>query len=254
VRSVVDFLSGYDPSILERIEPADPSHVDIIDLTAGPLPTAYLDFLETMGGSTGPIDFGTAILSARAMAMAYGTMSWLERSRYLRVGGDRGDLSLSFYLDLESAPDNAPDFSLVRLPFEKEYERHTPIAYHASLEEFLAFSGFYSIRMGQLPMQGSFSTKHATRSPAQPSAADTIAHLEAAGFVRTGPTVRCAIYERDDDVAAMIHRHPVSSHFVITFGCSEEPTLEGLAIRLRDSLGLAPHPGYTPTSIIQPWS
>src|SRR5262249_38509221 len=102
---------------------------------AGPLPGAYVRFLETAGRSIGDLDVHDLNFNVEKMLLIYQVAPWVTRDHLVRIAGDRGGTGTSYYMD-RTRPYGADDCMIVTMvdPANPR-ERSEPL--QAGLEEFL---------------------------------------------------------------------------------------------------------------------
>jgi hypothetical protein len=236
MQALVEFIEKYRSGFSKEIVPADELDIALLEEYAGPLPGAYLRFLQTMGTSMGEFAFAEASFSIDGTIMAYQAKPWLRQDRFIYIAGDNGLSDWDYFLD-RSRPHGADDCMLVRMPLAKGFPTEASRPEHAGLEEFLYYEAFKALRLPMLPHRRDFS------SPEDPGAAaryraDLVSTLaEEKGFERIGPPQRCALYERGD-AGLLLYQYPTALTFSFTLGCEDPAEMEQLARDFEARTGL----------------
>jgi hypothetical protein len=236
MQALVEFIEKYRPGFSEELVPADELDIALLEEYAGPLPGAYLRFLQTMGTSTGEFAFAEASFSIDGTIMTYQAEPWLRQGRFISVAGDNGLSDWDYFLD-RSRPHGADDCMLVRMPLEEGFPPEASRPEHAGLEEFLYYEAFKALRLPLLPYRRHFS------SPEDPGAdvryrSDIVSALaEEKGFKRIPPAEHCALYERGD-AGLLLYRHPTKPSFSFSLGCEDPAEMERLVREFEARTGL----------------
>jgi hypothetical protein len=203
---------------------------------AGRLPGAYVEFLRTMGVSTGTWDLGDALFDLPTVMEAHRHTPVSEggwHTRFLLVGVDPSATGEHYYID-RGPDDEREDGMLVRMQPWREQHRER---LHAGFEDFLYFEAVRSLRMTRLPHLALF------RRPTQPAQASrcviarVLDHAERLGFQRVPQATRCLFYERGA-AALLLHPRPVSPSFSLMLGSTDHAELQQLGRALQDATGI----------------
>ena len=236
MQALVEFIEKYRPGFSEEIVPADELDIALLEEHTGPLPGAYLRFLQAMGTSTGEFAFAEASLSIDGTIMTYQAKLWLRHGRFINIAGDNGLADWNYFLD-RSRPYGADDCMLVRMPLEEGFPPEASRPEHAGLEEFLYYEAFKALRLPMLPHRRKFSSLEDPGAAARYRADLVFALAEEKGFERIGPTRRCALYERGD-AGLLLYQHPTASTFSFSLGCESPAEMEQLARDFEARTGL----------------
>lgn len=206
---LIALMERYRPGVGATLRPTPEADIARITALAGPLPGAYLRFLQTMGASTGDleIDRGNAALSSTNIWYVHESKTWLRGSRYLYIGQDNDLSAYDYFLD-RKAPHADDDCGVVRMPLQYDVEEHDVRRVHAGLEEMLYYEAFYQLRLSQFAHQRGFDQLHRGPEPARWQSPALIFSLaEDLGFRRIPPATRSALYERGD-AALLLYQTP----------------------------------------------
>lgn len=236
MQALVELIEKYRPGFSEEIVPADELDIALLEEHAGPLPGAYLRFLQTMGTSTGEFVFAEASFSIDGTIMTYQAKPWLRQGRFINVAGDNGISDWDYFLD-RSKPHGADDCMLVRMPLVESFPPEAGRPEHAGLEEFLYYEAFKALRMPLLPHRREFSSSEGPGASAQYRADLVTALAEEKGFERIAPTQRCALYERGD-AGLLLYQHPTAPTFSFRLGGEDPVEMEQLTRDFEARTGL----------------
>ena len=234
--ALVAFIEGYRPGFSAEIVPADEGSIAVLEKRAGPLPSAYVAFLRTMGKSMGDVEIGDAYFGIEGNIATYRAMPWLKRERYLLIAGDEGLSEWDYFMD-RAHPYGDGDCMVVRMPLEETFPPDDNHPKFISLEEFLYYSAFETLRMSQFERRLHFEVDKGALQPQAPTAHAVCALAEQHGFRRVAPTPRCALYNRDN-AALLLHRHPIEPTYEFWVHCNDEVELARLKTAFEDLTGL----------------
>src|SRR5262245_50499754 len=156
MRSIVELGATWDRGFRLRVSAAPKPMIDELDRLAGPLPDDYVDFLQTMGRSTGGLgsaDWQIDRVLGRHRAIAASSHAKLRAvaRRYLFVGfHDTEDGAFEdVHLDRQASPPMVFESSSVTAP---EYDCREDGWYTAaSLEEYWIAEAFRTLRVDRFP-------------------------------------------------------------------------------------------------------
>jgi len=219
MQPLVKLIDRYRPGFAGDVAPASPELVEELATVAGPLPGAYVRFLQAMGGNMGGFQPFGANFDADDVVLNYQINKSLHGSPLLFIAAE-GPLQPggNLFLDREK-PSARDDCLLVVVPSERRMDATKAEPFHAGLEEFLYYSAYHEIRLGLLPAR----TTLAPTSEKEPTNDDIRRLFEVAarlGFERVPPATHNALFERGD-AAMLMYRYPLSEDYSLQIAAED---------------------------------
>jgi len=140
MKDLVALIEQYRPGFASGLAPATDQALGALLRRAGPIPGAYLRFLQTMGGKPNALQLESVHLGIHEALKAHLGRPLLRDARFMYLAHDRGDDVLEYWMDRE-APVGEDDCVIV----VGESESESAIVrkpFPASLEDFLHFHAF----------------------------------------------------------------------------------------------------------------
>lgn len=213
MQDLIRLMEKYQPGVSSGMVPASNDDIRHLEASAGPLPGAYVRFLQAMGKSTGEfaIHSGNADLSSDGLAKMPRIFVWLKGSNLLYIGQDNSPDASDYFLD-RGHPSGLDDCWVVQMSLNPPVNVQNAFKAHIGIEEMLYYEAFDSIRLPLLPHHAELT--HSTDGdPAHWPKARAVNELaERLGFERIPPAQRCALYERGD-AALLLYQKPDSPLF-----------------------------------------
>jgi len=232
----VEFVAQYRPEFKDEIVAADEAEIDLLESLAGPLPGAYRLFLSTMGESMGDFEPCEAFFEIGGTIGTYNHAPWLKHRQYVLVAGDLGLTDWYYFMD-RTRPHGADDCMIVRMPIDEGFPTEKSEPTFASLEEFLYYGAFESLRMSELKKRLHFELDTFNPKPLTAPAEGVCALAEEHGFRRVAPTPRCALYDRGE-AALLLHQHPIEPIYSFRIHCDDSDELTRLKSAFEDLTGI----------------
>jgi hypothetical protein len=241
MKRVVEYLASLDPAFGQGIEGAERSEIERLEqLSGGPLPPSYRDFLERMGRSLGKLRIEDADLRIERAIEFYAEDGppLREGTRYL--GKDGNYPFADYYLDAER---EGAEPLVVRYSGEGPFTPPFVWKVYASLEEMLLVAAFTGIRMRALPERarcapsGMLVRPNADKESPRQALQRVAAQLGFEPVAGTGPWSPC--FERGD-AAMRAYQPPPQAGMLIDVGARDREGLSLLLELLADHLALVP--------------
>ena len=152
MREIVELAELWAPGADHGFVAAGEADIEWLEVvTERPLPPAYLRFLTTMGGGTGPVRIDDVDTTIASIVSRYDLVPWTPPPRYVCFGIDTDAMApMSFYLDRDRMAGD--DSAVVRFPFpeEDDIDASQVVTVSKSLLDFLVWAAFTSMRCEML--------------------------------------------------------------------------------------------------------
>jgi hypothetical protein len=202
-QATIDFLRKYDPDYPRKVQGASRHDIERVKALSGQsLPTAYEDFLSTMGKSMGDLNVPQTDFSIDRVIEFYSQGAQLAPPHYLFIAAHEQDPYVDYYLDLSTS--NGSDSEVVRITSEvEEFKSQYVHPLSLSFQDLMFTFAFTLKRMSYLAHRTQFTPSLPKAQKLGLKLADTLSTLETLalrlGFQKLPHTSsRCLLLERQD--------------------------------------------------------
>ncbi|MCY1080184.1 SMI1/KNR4 family protein [Archangium lansingense] len=228
MQAVVQAITQYHPSFADEIRGCSPAEISQLQAAVGqPIPPSYIEFLQLMGHSTGPLQlFQDSDVFSFGPVLAYHSNKNIPRppERYLLFGLAEDDPYYDFYLDC-----GTPDPQVVRFPTPERVEEFPRIIEQldwlaSSLYEFVFSKAFFGFHVSRFPQRGSLAENPETRIKLEQEQAEL--PLKKLGFTRH-PQSSAAVtyYERPTCTVVLSRSRPIGAPLLFSLAAYDRREL-----------------------------
>lgn len=223
MQSVVQAIAQYHPSFMDEIQGCTPTEITKLQAIIGrPLPACYIEFLQLMGHSTGPLVlYKDSDFSFNSVLNHHSDKDIPHPpERYLLFGIAEDDPYYDFYLDC-----GTPEPQVVRFPTPETAEEFPKVISKmgwlaSSLYEFVFSKAFFKLHLSHFPHEDMLAED--TQAPVKLEKAESV--LKKLGFTQHPQSTAAAVYYERPTAKVVLNRF-VGSPLTITLAAYDRREL-----------------------------